>query len=466
MKTVLRFSKVLLINPPGAEQSGYTPPPLGILYLASYLRSIHPTIKVDIVDGAIKGESEVLKRISSSQPDLVGLSVMTPNRLIAVRLSQKIKKICPCQIVFGGVHPTLMWQQMLTKYKVIDYIVKGEGEITLAELVSNKPFGSIRGLVWKKNNQIIDNPDRPLIGNLDNLPFPAWDLVNPFDYPPRGTGITNGINLEQTPRIPIIFSRGCMGSCSFCSTWKIWRGYRSRSGNNVFKEIKILHDKYHLRHFAFQDDTLTGNHQEIINFCRQIIQSKLKVALFGCTRVDFVDLELLKTMKAAGFYEISYGIESGSPSILRSINKKTNIATALKAATLTKKAGLKICILMMYGLPAETPHDRQLSQKLVEKINPDEIGSLGQTWILPGTAIYHQAKKSRLLTDNFWLTPQPYYVYRGGIGNDPVDRKTLFKDWYQWNSQTFLGILISLTVNFKSRLNILMFKLRSLISPL
>ena len=132
---------------------------------------------------------------------------MTPGRIEAVDIAKKNKKILPhCRIVLGGIHPTIMWQQMMQHYSIIDYIIKGEGEITLSELVQNSSLPQIKGLVWRKSFQIINNPSQLLIQHLDQIPFPAWDLIDLQQYPPRGQGVFNGINLEKEIRVPIIFS--------------------------------------------------------------------------------------------------------------------------------------------------------------------------------------------------------------------------------------------------------------------
>lgn len=440
-----KFDKILLINLPGVEQSGYRPTPLGLLYLASYLKKHIPQITVDIIDGAIEGEKAVIKKIKTFMPDLVGISVLTPSRHQSIKIAKIVKQYCPhSKTVLGGIHPTLMWQQMMEHYPIIDFIIRGEGEVTLYELVSGSNLQKIEGLVWRNKKIIINNPDRPLIRDLDTIPFPAWELINPLKYPPWGQGIINGINLETEPRIPIIFSRGCMGSCTFCSTWKIWKGYRFRKGKNVAEEIEMLVNKYRVKHFVFQDDTLTGSKKEITIFCREIIKRKIKMVIHGTTRVDFVDEELLKLMKRAGFYKLSYGVESGSPKILLSINKKTNLAEIIKAVTLTKKAGIQVCALMMFGLPSETMQDKLLTEKLIKKIKADEIGTIGEIWIFPGTALFQQAKYSKLINDDFWLSKRPYYIYRGGIAGDPVNRRMLFKDWSNYYfKKTIFGKLLN-----------------------
>ena len=459
-----RFNNILLVNSPGTEADGYKPNPLGILYLASYLRKYCKGMKIGVVDGAFCGEEEVKRRILTDKPNLVGLSALTPSRHNALKIAKYAKRnIGNCRVVLGGIHPTLMWKQLMMNYPYIDYIVKGEGEETLFDLVSGKNLRSIEGLVWRSGKQIVENIDRVMIQNLDKIPFPARDLLNPMKYPARGEGVFNGINLETEPRVPIIFSRGCMGTCTFCSSWRIWKGYRYRLGRNVADEIESVITDYGAKHFAFQDDTLTGNREEIINFCNEIIRRKIMIAIFGTTRVDMVDGKLLRIMRKAGFYEISYGIESGSPRMLQKINKKTDLELIKNAVKNTKKAGISVCALMMFGLPGETEKDRLLTRNLLNEIKPEQLGCLGVVLIFPGTVLYEQAKLAGLISDKFWLGKRPYYIYRGGIGEDPVDKKLLFKDWHSFYvEKTLLGRMIfNPLLHFKREyLNVWVYHLR------
>ena len=421
-----------MVNPPNVTQGGYTPSPLGLLYLAGYLRN-KCKARVSIVDASLLGEKTLVQMLLSFKPDLVGISSLTPGRLEAIKVSRLLKYMYPtCKTVLGGIHPTLMWQQIMEIYPEIDFIVRGEGEEALYDLVAGKPLSAIGGLVWRKRKHVVHNPDRKPIANLNEVPFPAWDLIDPRMYPPWGKGTANGINLETETRYPLIFSRGCMACCTFCSSWKVWKGYRYRNGDNVADEMEMLVKNYGAKHFVFYDDTLTGNEQEIINFCKEVVKRKLHVAIHGTTRIDLVGEKVLRWMKKAGFYEISYGIESGSPNMLVNINKRTNLDLIVRGAKFTKKAGIRFCALMMYGLPRETPHDRQLTDKLLRKIKPDSIGSIGEVWIFPGTALYEQAKNAHLLDDRFWLTNKPYYIYRGGIGGDPIKWLLRLKDTWMF----------------------------------
>src|SRR3989344_302918 len=425
-----RFRRVLLVNPPGTEQGGYTPSPMGILYLAAYLREKERGVDISVVDGAIEGEQRVVQAISVFRPDLVGVSSLTPGRHQALRVARLVKHLTPsARVVLGGIHPTLMWSQMMEFYPEIDYIVRGEGEVAFSELVLGKKLSEILGLVWRgPRNVVINNPNQPLIHPLDSLPFPAWDLIDPLKYPPRGEGIVNGIDLGTEVRFSLIFSRGCMAACTFCSSWKVWRGYRCRSGKNVAAEVEYLVHTYNAKHICFYDDTLTGNRREIINFCKEIVLKKLKLALFGTTRVDLVDPELLRWMKKAGFYIITYGIESGSPAMLLKINKRTDIEKSKRAVRLTKKAGIQAVALLMYGMPTETEGDRRLTKRMLAEIQPDGIGTLGEVWIFPGTELFEQAMHAGIIDERFWLGKRPHYTYRGGIGDDPINRKLQLLD--------------------------------------
>lgn len=462
-----RFKKILLINPPGIEQDGYHPCPLGILYLSAYLKKKVTNVRVEVIDGTKEGEGAVRDKLRLYRPDLVGISALTPGRHQALRVALITKKYIPhCKVVFGGVHPTLMWPQMMKHYPVIDYVVKGEGEITLTELVTNVNLANIKGLVWRKGKTIINNADRPLIKNLDKIPFPDRDVINPLSYPARGQGTVNGINLEKETPVSIIFSRGCMGTCTFCVSWKIWKGYRSRSGKKVADEVEMLYDKFHVKHISFLDDTLTGNRKEIIIFCQEIIKRGIKVAFFGTTRVDCVDKELLRLMKMAGFYILGYGIETGSPEMLQKINKKTNLKKNLEVAKWTKKAGIRFYALMMLGLPGETDKDKNSTYQLIKKMKPYETGCIGVTWIFPGTILYLQAKNAGLINDNFWLSKRPYYIYRGGLSNDPLQKRLLLKDWYEFYIEgTKLERILHPLLIFKRRfLNVWLYHLNKFLS--
>ena len=187
------------------KQGGYTPSPLGLLYLAGYIRN-KCKVRVSIIDASLLGETALFHALAWLKPDLVGISSLTPGRLEATRVARLAKQMYPkSKTVLGGIHPTLMWQQIMQEYPEVDFIVRGEGEETLYDLVAGKPLPTIGGLVWRKKKQVVHNPNRKLIVNLNEIPFPAWDLIDPRRYPAWGKGTANGINLETEIRYPLIF---------------------------------------------------------------------------------------------------------------------------------------------------------------------------------------------------------------------------------------------------------------------
>lgn len=391
------MSTVLLVNPPGTSQCDYTPTPLGLLYLAAMLRNANHQVRV--VDGALKDWSAVDDALLCRY-DFVGVTALTTSRHNALEVLRRARPHCSFTVI-GGVHATLMANQIHDNYgDIVDYVVKGPGENAMVEIANMQyPVGSIvEGHIEK---------------NLDKLPFPAWDMVDWREYPPRGWGRIGNIDLTAVPRIPVIMSRGCTGNCIFCSSWHVWGGHHSRSGHNMADEMEMLYDQG-VRHFVFQDDLMTGDQEAVKQLCSEILFRQMKIAWFATTRTDCVTLDLLKLMKRAGCYEISYGVETGSPAMLQRLHKENTLDHTREVFRWMKMAGIKSTALMMFGLPGETEEDRRLSNLFVQEINPDECGSVGHVMVLPGTALYQHCKRICLINDSFWLGPEPYWTYREG----------------------------------------------------
>jgi anaerobic magnesium-protoporphyrin IX monomethyl ester cyclase len=132
-------------------------------------------------------------------------------------------------------------------YPQVDICTLGEGEQTLLEIAQGRPLAEITGIVWRQGQDVIKNPPRCYAENLDTIPFPAWHLLPLLQYPARGQGVFSGIDLNREPRISVVFSRGCSANCSFCSTWRIWRGHRSRSAANMADELELLNKQHGIK---------------------------------------------------------------------------------------------------------------------------------------------------------------------------------------------------------------------------
>jgi len=402
--------KILLVNPPGTEQSGFTNPPLGLLYLASTL--LKEGFAVQVADGCIDGKTAVESALTSFRPDIVGITCLTPERMKALEVARMAKEMDPSvTIVFGGAHPTIMYRQMLEQYTFIDYVVLGEGERTLLELAQQKDFSQIPGIAYRKDGQVIKNPNRHYVEDIDTLPHPAWHLVDLTKYPAWGEGTWNGVDLAAEPRISVIFSRGCTGHCDFCSTWWIWRGWRHRSARDMVDELEQLVTKHGIRHICFADDALTVDRQATIELCDELLRRELRIAFHVTTRTDCVDEVVLAKLKAAGCYKIAFGIETGSPMLLDKMGKENDIATSERAIRLCKQVGLPVTALMIIGNVGETAQTVQETVDFLKRADPDEIGCVGGLWILPGTKLYRDCVKKGIINDSFWLTDKPYDIY-------------------------------------------------------
>ena len=382
--------KVLFVNPPDVSQGGMSNPVLGLLYLASYVRDV---AEVQYVDGFIEGWEGYCKRLEQFRPDLVGVQMLTPGRHQALKVLE-IAKQKGCLTVAGGPHATIMWEQIRENYKYVDYIVTGEGENALRELIVGNTYGGL----CENSSMYLD---------IDSIPFPAWDLG--YLDSDRYIGNTD-------IRVPIIASRGCKGNCIFCSTHKVWKGYRTRSARNVSDEIEYIVKDFGKTHFVFEDDSLSCDIDKSKETLREIIKRNLNIRFFATMRADGIDKELANLLKNADCYGVSVGFESGSQKILDILNKHISVDQNIEAARIIKEADLKLCALMIFNGIGENDTTREETQKFLEIIKPDDIGTLNQLWVLPGTKIYELMKVAGFIDDNFWLGPEPYYVYRGELG--------------------------------------------------
>jgi radical SAM superfamily enzyme YgiQ (UPF0313 family) len=409
------MEKVLLINPPELTYGGFFCPPLGLLYLAGTLRD--KGIDVQFIDGCISGWSGIREKIRTYMPNIVGITCLTSTRKKVLAIAKMVKdKNKNATVVLGGVHPTIMYQQVLEHYDDVDIVVRGEGEISFLEIGQGIDLDKIDGIAYRDGTKVLKNADRHYVQNLDTLPFPAWDLIADTlsEYPttfPRGLINHNGIDIPHGPRIPVIYSRGCIGHCDFCSSWWIWKKWRYRSAKNMVDELEWLYESFKIRHFCFDDDTITMDKQAILDLCDEIVKRRLHIAFSVNTRTDYIDFEILEKLKQAGCYIISYGIETGSPTLLSRMKKENDIQSSETAIALTKRAGLFPGVLIIVGYVGETKETIDETIDFLQRNDVDAIGSVGGLCIFPGTGVYKYAKKLGIIDDNFWLGDEPYMLY-------------------------------------------------------
>ena len=404
------MKKILLINPHETEQLGFTNPPLGLLYIAGTL--LKHGFEVRVLDACLEGKESIAKTLSEFDPDMAGITSLTPGRMKALEAARIVKAYNNnIKVVLGGAHPTIQYNQLMENYPFIDYIVLGEGEITCLELAQEKPLAEIDGLVYRRDNAVVKTKTRKYVENLDDIPFPAWHLIDLHRYSARGEGVFNGVDISKETRVSVVFSRGCSGHCDFCSSWWIWRGWRHRSAKNMADELELLYTRYGTRHFCFADDAMTIDRAASMELCGEIISRRLPIAFYATTRTDCIDEELVHKLKEAGCYEISFGIETGSQALLEKMSKDNDIQNSERAIRICKEAGLTVAALLIVGNLGETAQTVQETVEFLKRTRPDKASCVGGLWILPGTKLYSHCKEIGFIDDSFWLTPEPYKIY-------------------------------------------------------
>lgn len=368
--------------------------PMNLVYLATWLRA-HGHIP-EIVDLEVEPLSNLEKRLKSTNPCLVGITVMTAN------ISQ-VKRICAlCRLlgintVLGGPHPTALPVQTLQDTGC-DYVVLGEGEEPLCNLLSsikdNRHIEDIKGIGFLQDGIPVVN-ERPQLIDLDKLPLPDRRFLKLDSYHGH---TTPGI----AARAAVIFtSRGCPYDCTFCASKVInQQRVRFRNMNSISDEIDDI-VSLGFRHLTVDDDTFTLDRDRVKEFCSYLI-SKYPRLCWDCdSRVDKIDEELLTMMKASNCKKIAFGIESGSPRILKSINKNIDINQVKYAFRLTKKYKISSQAFFMIGYPEETAEDIKATEELINEIEPDLL-VLSIVVPLPGTPIYeHMLQKGFLDIKNY-----------------------------------------------------------------
>lgn len=402
--------KVLLINPPESGMGEHSFPPLGLLYVAGVLRK--ENIPVKIVDGFLEGWRGIEDSLRSYTPDIVGITCHTYARVQVLKIARLAKKLLPeAEIVVGGAHPTIMAGQMLENYPFIDVVAIGEADYVLLDLCRNMDYAGIPGIGYRQEGRTVINPERKVIDDLNTVPFPAWELLDLRRYPSDGEGVYRGIDLEKEPCIPILFSRGCVGNCNFCSNRLMWKRWRHRSPANTLEELELLNRKFGIKHFIFNDDCFSVNKKATIEICKGIISRGLNIVFDVVTRTDCVDEEILQALKDAGCYQINYGIETASSTLLKIMGKPVNVNVSEDAIKLTNQYGIRSTALLIAGCVGETYETINETIDFLKRAKPSRIGVGSGLMIFPGTKLYDLAKEKDVIDDGFWLTGYSWKVY-------------------------------------------------------
>jgi radical SAM superfamily enzyme YgiQ (UPF0313 family) len=398
--------RIALISPKWNKKANDYPP-LGLGYLAAVLEHNHH--QVQILDFSLDPQSSLdsdVQHVNAFNPHLVGITAMTSVYHSALETATLLKAYLGRPIVLGGPHATMCPERILTESPVIDYVVRGEGEETILELVEalggDRDLGSVNGLTYRRRGEIVSNPDRELIADLDALPFPARHL---FDLNRYGLRTPEG-----RPMATVLSSRGCPYNCCYCFKGIVGRTYRQRSPENIIAELRHIIAEYGIRDFYFIDDLFTIDSRRLQAITEGLIAQRLNIRWQCLGRVDRVSADILRQMYAAGCRRIHYGIESGNQEILRRINKGIKLEQVREAVRWAKEAGIQAKGYFMLGLPGDTEETMQQTLDLAVELDLEEA-MFSLTTPFPGTRLWDELVKKRPETEyNQDFTRAYYYT--------------------------------------------------------
>lgn len=395
------MSKIIFVNPPIAMEERYGRyaaagsyfPPLQLASLASVARN--HGFETGIIDPvALKWDFKTtVKSILNENPDYIGITATTVNIHKAGRLAGLIKRRRPdIKIIIGGVHLSAVPAETMKRFPDFDIGIIGEGEVTIIELLNAMDekacLDKIKGLIFRRSDEIVQTDPRPLLRDLDSLPFPAWDLLPELArfYRP---------SLQSVRRLPstmFMTTRGCFGRCIFCDRTIFGNKIRAHSTDYVMEIIKHLYTKYGIRDFQINDDSFLSYPSRVKNLCRRIRDENLKISWNCLARVDRINPDILADIKKAGCWQIQYGIESGSQDILDLINKKITLEQIEHSLMLTKKAGIRTKGFFIIGHFLETRETIRKTIDLAKRIAIDDF-QLTLFTPFPGSDAYNDADK-------------------------------------------------------------------------
>ena len=381
MKVLLAYKS----HPEGASDPFTSLVPVGLLSLDAVLRERGHQATLANFSGF--GWDRVRRALKELRPAVVGISQFTHNRADSLRLARLARELDPgCFVVLGGPHATHACLETLEGHPEIDAVVLGEGEATLTELLEAVAAGGglagVAGIAYREGGKALRTPPRAAIAELDALPIPGA-------HPGASIGVDYRRQLEF-----VITSRGCPASCLFCSSPLFWgRGVRFRSPRSVVEELRLLRERYGLVYFSFRDDTFTADRERVLEICRLLQQAGLGL-LWNCqSRVTAVDEEMLIAMKRAGCECIQFGVESGSPAMLKALGKRITPADVEGAADAVRRVGINLSVYLITGVPGEGEADLGETVRLIGRIRPQD-GQVSPLVYYPGTQLFARAVRN------------------------------------------------------------------------
>lgn len=451
-------NNILLLRPPDPLQDSALlshTRPMNLAYLAAMLRTAGFVVTIIDYETTPFSSSHLQDVLHRVRPAVAGITSTTPTVRSAAGLAGEIKALSPDTVtVLGGSHAGALPRETMQEFPVFDYLIFGEGEVTLLELCSQVRDGgrenNINGLAWRDNGAVVLAPPRQLIADLDTIPFPARDLI---DYSTQAGHSSRGFS-NKLHSTELFTSRGCPVGCSFCAIQATFgRTVRFRDPLFIAEEVSRMVHEQHFNHVVIADDTFTLLPDRAAAICE--ILGQRAITSWNCdTRVNTVSLELLKTMKRCGCEKVAFGVESGSQRILDLIGKGITVDQVRNAVLWAKQAGIThIEGNFIIGCdPSETAEDLKETAKLIAAL-PWTFVSVAIIVPYPGTPVRERMLAAGLIDTA--VTWDDYVIF----GKRPGWRTE------QFSADRLLEIQRSLTRSFYLKPSYILSRLASIRSP-
>ena len=341
-------------------------------------------------------KEESIKQIEAHDPSVILIGSVTANFSIAMDILKEAKAKNPLVItIIGGPHVSVNPESAFEQPAIVDYAVIGEAEETIKELIpliKGKPSikrEEIKGLMYVADGQKVRTTPRDVVKELDTLPLPAYHLFPMEKYHSYGW-------LDLGKKFTTMTtSRGCPFKCSFCQSSHQAKYWRQRSAENVFREIRLLYDQYHIGHIYFTDDEFCVNHKRVIQLCDMIKAAQLDIVWECLTRVNHMDDDLLAAMASAGCKSIVFGLEVGYEEGFKRINKPITKEMVITAVRMAQKHGIIVKASFVMGFPWEGVEELKQTIAFAKKVNA-EITFFNMLTPYPGTPVYEEVMQNNL----------------------------------------------------------------------
>jgi len=430
--------RVLFIEPPKDiwfVMGEYLPPPFGIIQLAAYLEKEVKDAEIEVLDcNAQQTDWKGMEnKIESFNPDIVASSALaTCNTYLVARTLETAKKVNPDILtVAGGQHFTATAQESLEAYPEIDVIVRGEGEQTFTELVKNSAkkssFPQITGISFRHNGKILHNPPRPLIKNLDDLPYPGYHFVKHIVHKYHFAAMAGRV----APYTLVESSRGCPHSCTFCSQWKHWQGtWRIKSSKRIADEIEFCYQNYDSRFIWLTDDNF-GFGKRASDLADEIKKREIKEDLMWFTQARCDDVvkhkDVLPKMRKAGLRWVLLGVENPKQSTLETFRKKITPEDAEEAVRLLKENDIFAQAMFIIGERKDTAESIAELREFANELDPD-FAIFAILTPFPGTELFEEAERNGWIEDFNW---SHYDMVHAIMPTETLSRKEVQEELYK-----------------------------------